>query len=155
YCLLPIAYSPFPLRSPMLRTQMISEESEPMNRRIELAKSIRSGKPTMGTWMQIPNPIAAEVMAQTGFDFVLVDGEHAPVPPDILYALLPAFERHGMAAVYRVRSNNGDLIKAALDSGVSGVIVPMVNSVKEARDAVAAAKYPPHGRRGFGPWRAS
>jgi 2-keto-3-deoxy-L-rhamnonate aldolase RhmA len=126
-----------------------------MDRRSELANSIRNGRPTMGTWMQIPSPIVAEVMAQTGFDFVLLDGEHAPVPPDILYTLLPAIERHGMSVIYRVRSNDADLIKAALDCGVTGLIVPMVNSPTEAREAVAAAKYPPRGRRGFSPWRAS
>jgi 2-keto-3-deoxy-L-rhamnonate aldolase RhmA len=126
-----------------------------MNRRIELASRIRTGKPTLGTWMQIPHPMVAEVMAQSGFDFVLLDGEHAPVPPDILYALLPAIERHGMSVIYRVRSNASDLIKAALDSGVTGVIVPMVNSASEAGEAVAASKYPPLGRRGFSPWRAS
>ena len=126
-----------------------------MNRRLELASSIRDRKPTLGTWMQIPHPMVAEVMAQTGFDFVLLDGEHAPIPPDMLHVLLPAIECHGTPAIYRVRSNNGDLIKAALDSGVTGVIVPMVNSAKEAEEAVAAAKYPPRGRRGFAPWRAS
>ena len=126
-----------------------------MNSRLELGKSIRDRRPTLGTWMQIPHPMVAEVMAQTGFDFVLLDGEHAPVPPDLLHALLPAIERHGTPVIYRVRSNNSDLIKAALDSGVTGVIVPMVNSAKEAEEAVAAAKYPPRGRRGFAPWRAS
>jgi 4-hydroxy-2-oxoheptanedioate aldolase len=126
-----------------------------MNRRIELARSIRNGKPTMGTWMQIPSPMVAEVMAQTGFDFVLLDGEHAPMPPDILYTLLPALERHGMSVIYRVRSNDGDLIKAALDCGVTGLVVPMINSAREAGEAVASAKYPPLGRRGFAPWRAS
>ena len=123
--------------------------------RPEFAKKIRSRDTTLGTWMQIPHPIVAELMAQSGFDFILLDGEHAPVPPDLLHTLLPATERHGMPVVYRVRSNNADLIKAALDSGVTGLIVPMVNSAREAADAVASAKYPPAGKRGIGPWRAS
>lgn len=123
--------------------------------RPEFAARIRSRGPTLGTWMQIPNPIVAELMAQSGFDFILLDGEHAPIPPDILHTLLPSTERHGMPVLYRVRSNNADAIKAALDSGVTGLIVPMVNSAGEAAEAVASSKYPPVGRRGNGPWRAS
>lgn len=123
--------------------------------RPDFATKIRARGPMLGTWMQIPNAIVAELMAQSGFDFILLDGEHAPVPPDILHTLLPSTERHGMPVLYRVRSNNPDAIKAALDNGVTGLIVPMVNSAEEAAEAVASAKYPPVGRRGIGPWRAS
>lgn len=123
--------------------------------RSAFATKIRSRGPMLGTWMQIPHSIVAELMAQSGFDFILLDGEHAPVPPDILHTLLPSTERHGMPVLYRVRSNNPDAIKAALDNGVTGLIVPMVNSAEEAAAAVASAKYPPAGRRGIGPWRAS
>jgi 2-keto-3-deoxy-L-rhamnonate aldolase RhmA len=54
-----------------------------------------------------------------------------------------------------VRENRNELIKGALDAGAAGIMVPMVNSGDEARRAVASAKYPPAGKRGFGPWRAS
>jgi 2-keto-3-deoxy-L-rhamnonate aldolase RhmA len=60
-----------------------------------------------------------------------------------------------MPVLYRVRSNSGELIKGALDAGVAGIMVPMVNSLEEARAVIAAAKYPPMGRRGAGPWRAA
>lgn len=126
-----------------------------MFKRSELAEKIRSKKPVIGIWMQIPHPMVAEALSQTGFDFILLDGEHAPVPPDVLGGLLPSTELHGMPVLYRVRSNTNDLIKSALDHGVSAVMVPMVNSAKEAAAAIAAAKYPPLGRRGIGPWRAS
>ena len=126
-----------------------------MFKRSVLAEKIRSRKPVIGVWMQIPHPMVAETLSQTGFDFILLDGEHAPVPPDALGGLLPSTELHGMPVLYRVRSNTNDLIKAALDHGVSAVMVPMVNSAKEAGEAIAAAKYPPLGRRGNGPWRAS
>ena len=120
-----------------------------------LAQTIRSRKPQMGVWMQIPHPMVAETLAQSGADFIMLDGEHAPMPPDSLVALLPAIERFHMPALYRVRINSPELIKGALDAGVSGVMVPMVNSAEEAAAVVAAAKYPPLGRRGYGPWRAS
>jgi 4-hydroxy-2-oxoheptanedioate aldolase len=119
------------------------------------AETLRSRKALIGTWMQIPHPMVAETLAQSGADFVLLDGEHAPVPPDALTLLLPGLSRFDMPVLYRVRTNASDLIKGALDAGVSGVMVPMVNSVAEARAAIDAAKYPPMGRRGAGPWRAS
>ena len=126
-----------------------------MNNRSKLAQKIRSRMPVFGIWMQIPHPTVAETLAQTGVDFLLVDGEHAPIPPHALGALLPGTDLHDMPTIYRVAWNRIELIKAALDHGVTGLMVPMVNSLAEAEDAVAAAKYPPAGKRGIGAWRAS
>lgn len=126
-----------------------------MSNRSKLAQKLRSGQTAVGIWMQIPHPMVAETLAQTGVDFLLLDGEHAPIPPDALGALLPSIELHGMSALYRVRWNRTELIKGALDSGVSAIMVPMVNSAEEAKAAVDAAKYPPMGKRGIGAWRAS
>lgn len=112
---------------------------------------LRSGEPAIGVWMQIPHAFVAETLAQTGFDFILMEGEHAPISPDALSALLSPAELHGMPVMYRVRWNTVELIKGALDIGVSALMVPMVNSAQEA----AAAKYPPVGRRGIGAMRAS
>lgn len=120
-----------------------------------LVDRIRSGETLIGTWFTIPHPMVAETLAQGGFDFLLLDGEHAPVPPDAISALLPATELYGSSVIYRVRTNSVDLIRGALDAGVSGVMVPMVESVDDARNALNAAKYPPQGKRGIGPWRAS
>lgn len=105
--------------------------------------------------MQIPHVIVAETLAQTNLDFLLVDGEHAPIPPNELLNILPATERHGMPVLYRVAWNRIELIKAALDHGANGIMVPMVNSGREAIEAVSSAKYPPAGKRGAGSWRAS
>lgn len=121
----------------------------------DLVTRIRSCQTTFGIWMSIPHPIVAETLAHTGADFLLVDGEHAPIPPDTLMQILPATERHGMPVIYRVQGKSPELIKGALDHGVAGVMVPMINSEAEARKAVSSAKYPPLGTRGFGAWRAS
>ena len=126
-----------------------------MNNHSKLARKIRSRMPVIGIWMQIPHPMVAETLAQTGVDFLLVDGEHAPIPPQALAALLPGSDLHGMPAIYRVAWNRIELIKAALDHGVAGLMVPMINSTIEAKAALAAAKYPPMGTRGIGAWRAS
>lgn len=119
------------------------------------AEKIRSRQTVFGIWMGIPHPMVAETLAQTNADFLLVDGEHAPIPPDSLGALLPATELHNMPVIYRVRWKTPELIKGALDQGVTGLMVPMINSEAEARAAVSSTKYPPLGTRGAGAWRAS
>ena len=126
-----------------------------MKKRLQLADRIRSAKPIVGPWMSIPHPIVAETLAQTGVDFLLLDGEHAPVPPYVLGSLLPSVELYELPVIYRVCANRAELIKAALDHGVAGVMVPMISSRGEAESAVAAAKYAPLGKRGVGAWRAS
>jgi 4-hydroxy-2-oxoheptanedioate aldolase len=115
---------------------------------------LRAGETLIGTWLSLPDPAVIEAMGR-GFDFLQIDGEHAPIPPDRLHRLLPAADALGLPAVYRARRNRDDLVSAALDAGAHAVMLPMVNSRSEAEAAVRAAKYPPRGRRGFGPWRAS
>jgi 2-keto-3-deoxy-L-rhamnonate aldolase RhmA len=123
--------------------------------RNQLRRKLETGHVVVGTWVSIPHPIVVEAMASAGFDFFQVDGEHAPCDPDSLHHILPAAEAAGIPVVYRARRNRDDLISAALDAGVHAVMLPMVNSPEAAKAAVSAAKYPPDGRRGFGPWRAS
>ena len=120
-----------------------------------LKKKIHSAQATIGTWLSIPHPMVVETLAQGGFDFLLVDGEHGPVPPDALATLLPVAERHEAPVVYRVSGQSDACIKAALDAGAPAVMIPMINTAAQAVDAVAATRYPPAGRRGIAPWRAS
>ncbi len=120
-----------------------------------LRAKIAAGGRVTGTWVSIPDIAVVEILAQAGFDYLLIDGEHAPTPPAALPSLALAAERHGCPIVYRVQANRGDLIKAALDVGVDGLMVPLVETPADAAAIVEAAKYPPMGRRGFGPWRAS
>jgi 4-hydroxy-2-oxoheptanedioate aldolase len=120
-----------------------------------LRQRLAAGERLTGTWVSVPDIAVVEILAQAGFDYLLIDGEHAPIPPAALPPLALAAERHGCPVVYRVQANRADLIKAALDVGVDGLMVPMVETPAEAAAIVEAAKYPPAGRRGFGPWRAS
>jgi 4-hydroxy-2-oxoheptanedioate aldolase len=120
-----------------------------------LRDKIAAGGRMTGTWVSIPDIAVVEILAQAGFDYLLIDGEHGPIPPAALPPLALAAERHGCPIVYRVQANRSDLIKAALDVGVDGLMVPLVETRAEAAAVVEAAKYPPAGRRGFGPWRAS
>jgi len=120
-----------------------------------LREKIISGRMVVGTWVSVPDVAVVEILAQAGFDYLLLDGEHAPIDPSQLVPLAIAAERRGCPIVYRVQTNSADLIKAALDVGVDGLMVPMVETPEAAAAVIAAAKYPPAGRRGMGPWRAS
>ncbi|WP_234188360.1 HpcH/HpaI aldolase/citrate lyase family protein [Shinella sp. NM-101] len=127
--------------------------SLPMAKRLKAQLSAE--KPVFGTWVGIPHPIVIELTARTRFDFLLLDGEHSPIDVNALASLLPAAELHGAPTIFRTRWKSPDDIKAALDAGVSGIMVPMIESAEEARAVVSHCRYAPAGTRGIGPWRAS
>lgn len=108
-----------------------------------------------GSWVSLTDPAVIEIMVDSGFDFLLLDGEHAPISEDSLKMMLMAARGSETALIYRVRENSEPLIKVALDLGADGLFVPMVNSAEQAQQAIDATRYPPQGRRGIGPWRAS
>jgi 2-keto-3-deoxy-L-rhamnonate aldolase RhmA len=120
-----------------------------------LKHRLRAGEVTIGAWISFAESAVAEIMAGTGFDWVLIDTEHAQFSPEGLQTVLMAFNGRESVPIVRVPWNNPAIIKQALDLGAGGVLVPMVNTVDEARAAVAACRYPPEGIRGFGPRRAS
>ena len=95
------------------------------------------------------SPIVAEVVAQAGYDFVLIDLEHGPGSYLDAIALMQAIQGRDCAPLMRVPSNDEVALKRALDTGVVGVMVPAVNTAAEAEAAVAACHYPPRGRRGM------
>lgn len=120
-----------------------------------LKRRLRAGEVTIGAWISFAESAVAEIMAGTGYDWILIDTEHAPFSPEGLQIVLTAFNGRESVPIVRVPWNNPAIIKQALDLGAGGVLVPMVNTVDEARAAVAACRYPPEGIRGFGPRRAS
>ena len=121
----------------------------------EFRSNIRGGKPAAGTFLAIPHPVAVEVTARAGFDFVCIDWEHSQIGRERLEDLVRAADVAGSPAIVRVPGHAPEPIAAALDSGASGVLVPRVSSAGEAKAAVAAVRYPPVGSRGAGPGRAS
>jgi len=113
------------------------------------------GGVTVGGWCTIPSAFSAELMGRAGFDWVCVDTQHGLVGYDQMAVMLQALSITDTPAFVRVPWNNpGDIMKA-LDAGAQGVIVPMVNSAEEARQAVGACRYPPDGFRSWGPIRAA
>lgn len=111
-------------------------------------KLLKDGKPTAGAWLQLTSTFSAEIMARAGFDWLIIDLEHAPGDFMNLAAQIQAMSCTDCVPFVRAPWNDSVTIKRILDTGVMGVLVPYVNSAEEARDAVAACKYPPEGVRG-------
>ncbi len=123
-----------------------------MNKAV-FAESLRAGKRLRGTMLTLPSPEVADMVARCGFDWLFLDGEHgSPTPLEWQRMLMAIGGR--CATLLRVPSLGETPIKIALDLGVDGIIVPMVNNAELAREAVACTRYPPRGRRGIGLARA-
>jgi 4-hydroxy-2-oxoheptanedioate aldolase len=111
---------------------------------------LKAGQPVVGSWLGIPSPVSARVMARLGFDYLCVDMEHQPIDIETASQMFAAIVEGGAVALARIPWNTGENIKRVLDCGAQGIVVPMVNTRAEAEAAVAAAKYPPHGVRSVG-----
>ncbi len=109
---------------------------------------LKSGQETFGGFLQTLSPVAAEIMSQCGFDWLIVDLEHAPGDFANLQLQLQAMNGSSVVPFARAPWNDLVAIKRILDTGVMGILVPYVNTGAEAEAAVAACKYPPQGVRG-------
>ena len=116
---------------------------------------LASGDFLLGTWVTMLDPVAAELLAGSGFDFLVADGEHGPLGTDHLLATVMATRAAGVPVLARVGANEPVRIMHALDVGSSGVVVPQIRTVADAERAVAWCRYPPLGLRGIAPRRAS
>ena len=108
----------------------------------------------IGSWITTFNPAAAQLMSSLGFKWLCIDLEHSTITFDQMEILISIIEKGGSTPFVRVGSNNKLYIKKALDAGAQGIIVPMVNTVKEARQAIESTYYFPKGKRGVGWARA-
>lgn len=116
--------------------------------------SDKNNHASIGSWITIPHPSIAEIMATAGFDWLVIDMEHSPIGISEAEEIIRVIHLCGIPALVRVGEINFNLIKRVMDSGASGVIVPMVNTQEQARQAVEAVRYPPAGQRGVGLARA-
>lgn len=103
-------------------------------------------------WMSIASPLVVEIAGQAGFDAVLIDQQHGVAGKREMLSCLTAARAAGLSALVRVAMNDGALIGQALDGGAQGVVCPMVNSAADAARLVSAVKYPPLGKRSYGPY---
>ncbi len=104
----------------------------------------------IGLWLGLANANTAEIAAVAGFDWLLVDGEHAPNDIPLIVSQLQAIAARGGHAVVRPVIGETWMIKQLLDIGAQSLLVPMVETAEQARDLVRATRYPPHGVRGVG-----
>lgn len=102
----------------------------------------------VGLWSGLASPIAAEIIAGAGFDWIVIDGEHGPNDIPSLLAQLQAMRGGTAEPIFRVPWNDAVIVKRALDVGARSLLVPFVQNGEEARKAVAATRYPPLGIRG-------
>lgn len=120
-----------------------------------IRKALSAGKPSIGSWMQIPNSSVAEIMGQAGYDWVAVDLEHGAVSVHQLPDLFRALELGGTLPLARLVQGQVNDCKQALDAGAGGVIVPMVESAAQLERVRDACRWPPAGTRGVGFSRAN
>ena len=104
----------------------------------------------IGCWLGFADGYAAEIMGTTGFDWLLVDGEHAPNDLGSIRDQLAVLEHSASHPVVRVPIGETWMIKQVLDIGAQTILVPMVDSADQARELVRACRYPPDGVRGAG-----
>ena len=112
--------------------------------------ALAARQPQVGLWLSMADPYLAEVSAGTGFDWLLIDGEHAPNDLRSTLAALQAVAPHRAQPVVRAVQGDTALVKQLLDIGAKTLLVPMVDTAEQARNLVSAMRYPPLGIRGVG-----
>lgn len=113
-------------------------------------KQALNAKPQIGLWLGLVDGCSAEMAATAGFDWLLIDGEHAPNDLRTILAQLQAIAPYRSHPVVRPPIGDTALIKQLLDIGAQTLLVPMVESAEQAKQLVRATRYPPEGVRGVG-----
>jgi len=109
---------------------------------------LAAGKLQIGLWSSLRSNIAAEIIGDSGFDWILLDTEHSPNEIPDLLGQLQAMQASKTTPIIRPAWNDAVLAKRALDIGAQTLLFPYVQNAEEARRAVASTRYPPHGIRG-------
>ena len=112
--------------------------------------ALRTDRPQMGCWLGLADPYSAEIAAGAGFDWLVIDGEHAPNDLRSIMAQLQVIQGSPSPAIVRPVVGEAWMIKQLLDAGAQTLLIPMVESADQARELVRAVTYPPHGVRGVG-----
>lgn len=119
-------------------------------------RGLKAGRQQIGFWNSMASPTATEILAGSGFDWLIIDGEHAPNDVPGVLGQLHAMMENATHPIVRIPVNDPIVFKRFLDIGTLTFLVPMVETVEQAQAAVAATRFPPHGIRGFaGAARAS
>jgi 4-hydroxy-2-oxoheptanedioate aldolase len=113
-------------------------------------QALQNGRPQIGLWVGLADSYVAELLATTGFDWLLIDAEHAPNDSRSILRQLQAIAPYPVHAIVRPVHGSVELIKRYLDLGVQTVLIPMVETAEQAALMVAATRYPTRGIRGVG-----
>ena len=113
-------------------------------------QALKDGRRQIGLWQSLANPLTAEICAGAGFDWLLLDGEHAPNDIPVLISQLQAIEAYPTHPIGRPPIGEVHLIKQYLDIGFQTLLIPLVDTAEQAERMVRAMRYPPGGIRGVG-----
>lgn len=113
-------------------------------------RALANGETQYGLWLGLPDNTAAEICAGAGFDWLLIDSEHAPFDLRSIMAHLQAMAAYDVAPIVRPVEGDAALLKQLLDIGAQTLLVPMVEDAEQAKQLVQAVRYPPQGIRGLG-----
>lgn len=114
----------------------------------QFKQKLKNGNLQIGLWSTLASPIVAEVIGDSGFDWILIDTEHTPNELPMIVAQMQAMAAGTASPIVRPAWNDKVLIKRLLDSGANSLLIPFVQNADEAHAAVAATRYPPDGIRG-------
>ena len=118
-------------------------------------QALKNKQAQIGLWVSMANPYSTEICAGAGFDWLMLDSEHAPNDVRSVMAQLQTIAAYPSHAVCRLPVGDSTLVKQYLDLGAQTLLVPMVDTPEQARALVQACRYPPDGFRGMGGARAS
>ena len=107
-------------------------------------RALAEGKPQFGLWAALADAYVTELLATAGFDWLLIDNEHAPNDVRSTLAQLQAVAAYASHPVVRPVRSDSALIKQLLDIGAQTLLLPMIDTAEQAAEAVAATRYPPH-----------
>lgn len=116
-----------------------------------LAERLNSGTVSFTAWSGVPDTLTVEIVSRLGFEVVTLDMQHGAHHEDSVARCIPSITGPGKHPVIRIPVGRFDMASRALDLGAEAVIAPMINSVEDARRFAAAMKYPPVGKRSWGP----
>jgi len=120
----------------------------------KIKNKIKEKKVAIGTHISLKENTITEMMGDAGFDFVWIDMEHSAIDKELVQDHLIACRASGMASFVRIPWNDPILVKPILEMNPAAVIFPFIMNAEETKRAVESCKYPPKGKRGFGPKRA-
>jgi 4-hydroxy-2-oxoheptanedioate aldolase len=119
-----------------------------------IKERLRAGEVLSGMLCVIPSAVSVQAIAAAGANWVMLDQEHGPIGPETLHAMIAATSGTGCSPWVRVPRADEAFVKPALDAGAEGILFPLIRSAEDAAHCVSLVRYPPAGRRGWGPFVA-